>query len=138
MSNKHFLMACALLVASGTGAMAASPYPESIVGTWSMSANQSTLTLTISRQTGPAACKSVTGTLVDSVNGPSDIEGFYCPASGRLSFLREDTVHKRTYQTFPGNVSYPGDTTYMAGIFAQAVGTTPGEYDFFASLNPPT
>ena len=138
MKAKFYMPVIVAVAMSSTCALAASPYPSTVVGSWTMSANQSSLTLTITRQSGPAACKEIVGTLDDSVNGLSDIEGFYCPDSGRISFLREATTNKRTYQTFTGNTSYPGSTTYMAGIFAQEVGTTPGEYDFFASLNPPS
>ena len=38
-------------------------------------------------------------------------------------------------QTWTGNLSYPGSNTYMAGEFAQEVGGTPGEYDFFGMLS---
>jgi hypothetical protein len=131
-----FAIAGALTLAlSASSALAASPYPSSVIGTWNMNANQSTLTLSITKQKGPSPCKNITGTLNDSVNGPADITGFYCPESGRISFLREDPTSKNTYQTWTGNLSYPGSNTYMAGEFAQEVGGTPGEYDFFGMLS---
>ncbi len=97
-----------------------------------MAANQSSLVLTVTSQTGVSTCQNIKGTLVDSVNGLSDILGYYCPGSGRISFLRNAPSNSLTYQVFIGNLSYPGSTTYMAGTFDQEVGTTPGEYDFIA------
>jgi hypothetical protein len=121
----------------GTGAAtAASPWPSTVLGNWNVIANQSTLTLTISKESGPAPCKEITGTLVDSVNGPANIEGFYCNDSGRISFLRKSPTNSQTYQTWTGNLSYPGDNTYMAGVFEQEVEPTPGEYDFYAIFAP--
>lgn len=117
----------------GGSAFASSPWPASILGTWNMNANQSTLTLTISHQTGSGPCKAITGTLVDSVNGTADIEGYYCNDSGRFSFLRMAPSNFETYQVFTGNLSYPGSTTYMSGVFEQEIEPTPGEYDFYAT-----
>jgi hypothetical protein len=125
-----FLLGFSLL---GGSAFASSPWPTSIVGTWNMSANQSTLTLTIQHQSGSGPCKAITGTLVDTVNGTADVNGYYCNNSGRISFLREDPSSLETYQVFTGNLSYPGSPTYMSGVFDQEIGVTPGEYDFFAS-----
>src|ERR1700690_1212940 len=122
-----FLLGFSLL---GGSAFASSPWPTSIVGTWNMSANQSTLTLTIQHQTGSGACKAITGILVDTVNGTADVDGYYCNNSGRISFLREDPSSLETYQVFTGNLSYPGSPTYMSGVFDQEIGVTPGEYDF--------
>jgi len=132
MKMKHFagvLLSLSLLSGS---AFASSPWPASIKGTWNMSANQSTLTLTITQVSGSGPCKNIAGTLVDSVNGPADIEGYYCSNSGRFGFLRESPSDLETYQVFTGNLSYPGSSTYMSGVFDQEVGSTPGEYDFWA------
>jgi hypothetical protein len=132
-----FAIASTLALAlSASPALAASPYPANVVGIWNMNANQSTLTLNISKQYGPSPCKNIVGTLHDSIDGNADIKGFYCPQSGRISFLRMDPTSKQTYQTWTGNLSYPGSTTYMAGAFAQEVGGTPGEYDFFGTFSP--
>jgi hypothetical protein len=125
----------AALIAGAAGQAMASAWPASVVGVWSMSANQSGLTLTISTQKGSGTCKVITGTLVDVFNGnqSNTIQGFYCPTSGRIHFLRIDTTTGQTFQVFAGNLSYPGSPTYMAGNFAEDGGSTPGEYDFFAS-----
>ena len=132
MKTQVFLCAAAALVSSVGAASAASPWPASVVGAWPMAANQSTLTLTITSQTGATTCMNIKGTLVDSVNGPSNIVGYYCPDSGKISFLRNSTTTGLTFQAFTGNLSYPGTTTYMAGVFEQEGQPTPGEYDFFA------
>jgi hypothetical protein len=137
MKTNLFASTIFAIAISSSSAFAASPWPASVVGTWTMSANQSSITMTISSQKGPSTCKNIKGTLLDSINGPADIEGFYCPDSGRIGFLRESPSNKNSYQAFTGNLSFPGSPTYMAGTFAQEVGTTPGEYDFYATLNPP-
>ena len=97
-----------------------------------MAANQSSLVLTIKKESGTTICRDITGTLVDTVNGPSNIVGFYCPFSGRISFLRNSTSNGLTFQVFTGNLSYPGSSTYMSGVFEQEGQPTPGEYDWFA------
>jgi len=101
-----------------------------------MHANQSTLTLNITKQVHVAGCSNISGTLVDSVNGTSDVEGFYCVGSGRIGFLRKDRNTHATFQAFTGNLSEPGTITYMAGQFAQETGgptANAGEFDFFCT-----
>ena len=123
-------------------ANAASVWPPSVVGNWNMTANNFELKLSITKQGGVGSCKRIVGTLVNTNNtGQSDIEGFYCPASGRINFLREDTKNRRTFQVYSGNLSVPGGAsntggstgTCMGGVFSPDVASgTLGEYDFFA------
>jgi hypothetical protein len=133
---KNVLRAAAVaagLIASA-GAASAATWPVSVVGTWNMYANQSTLTLTISGQAAGGYCRSIKGTLQDNatlVN--ANVEGFYCPFSGRISFLRKDPTTNDTYQVYVGNMSVTGSAQYVAGSFLQEVTSGPvGEYDWFA------
>ena len=124
------------LMLSFGAADAASPWPASVVGTWDMSANQSTLVLTITKQVHVAGCSNISGTLVDTVTGRSDIQGFYCVGSGRIGFLRKDHNTGLTFQAFTGNLSVAGSPTHMAGQFAQETGgpsANAGEFDFFCT-----
>jgi hypothetical protein len=131
----------AALVLSVTNAGAA-VWPTSVGGNWNMTANNYELSLDITSQAASGYCRRIVGTLVNSDGtGQSDIEGFYCPASGRINFLREDPKTRRTYEVFSGNLSVPGGAsntggstgTCMGGVFSfDTPGEPLGEYDFFA------
>jgi hypothetical protein len=133
MSTKRIASATvASLVLVCSQAAVADPWPQSVVGTWNVHANQHTLTLRISSQGTTGNCRAIYGTLQNvGESTHSNVEGFYCPCSGRISFLRKDPTNNDTFQTWTGNLSDPGLTIYMAGTF-----TSPsfnrGEYDFFA------
>jgi hypothetical protein len=113
-------------------AMAGENWPASIVGTWDAVANQSDLTITISNQASSGRCRAISGTIVDPVNGTSDLVGFYCPTTGRFNFARNNPISGLTFQDYSGNVSDIGSRLYMGGVFAQVVQLV-GEYSFFAS-----
>src|SRR5689334_25440094 len=60
-------------------------------------------------------------------------EGFYCPQSGRISFLRKNVQTNDTFQVFTGNLSMAGSKNFMGGVFAQESGAgLVGEYSFSA------
>lgn len=137
MTKAKLATGCAtVLAALAMAGQAMAAWPPSAVGTWTMQANQSGLVLTITSQGGPGDCKAIAGTLVDVVNGgnSNNIQGFYCPHSGRVQFLRKDVTTNDTFQVYTGNLSFLGATTYMAGVFAEdnARGLL-GEYSFSAS-----
>ena len=112
-------------------------WPASIVGTWEASANQTGLELVITKQKAGGHCKDILGTITDvSPPGQSNpIQGWYCPATGRFSFLRKNSVNNDTFQVYSGNLSDDGEVVRMGGIFAQE-GNGPqsnsGEYNFSA------
>ena len=91
-------------------ALAAASRPSSILGTWMGVANQTTVQLVIITQgTVTAPCKPITGTLNNLPSGgASNIQGFYCPATGRFSFVRKDITTNDTFQSYSGNVSNTG------------------------------
>lgn len=114
-------------------AMAAAIRPSSILGTWMGVANQTAVQLVIITQgTVPAPCKPITGTLHNLPSGgASNIQGFYCPATGRFSFVRKDITTNDTFQSYSGNVSNTGTTLQMTGVFAELSLTNAlGEYNF--------
>jgi hypothetical protein len=88
--------------------------------------------LRISSQGVTGNCRAISGTLQD-VGSPAFnvIEGFYCPFSGRISFLRKDRLTNATFQNWTGNLSDPGTTLYIGGTFTSP-SSNRGEYDFFA------
>ena len=113
--------------------LAGASRPSSIVGTWMGVANQTAVQLVIITQgTTAAPCKPITGTLHNLPSGgASNIQGFYCPATGRFSFVRKDITTNDTFQSYSGNVSNTGTTLQMTGVFAELNLTNAlGEYNF--------
>jgi len=107
--------------------------PSSIVGTWQGVANQTAVVLVIStQQTTTAPCKQITGTLHNLPSGgASNIQGFYCPGTGRIGFLRKDVNSNDTFQSYSGNVGDTATTNRMTGVFAEYNLTGHfGEYNF--------
>ncbi len=127
-------VACLAALLSSTAAMAQS-WPKSVVGSWSAFGNQSPLALTIATQGTTGNCVAITGTLADTVSGgqTNTIQGFYCPHSGRIQFLRNNQTTGNTFQTYVGNVSMAGTTLRIGGTFAEddQIGAL-GEYNFWA------
>jgi hypothetical protein len=121
----------------------ASSWPASVVGTWNMQADQNSPVLTITSQGSSGKCRSIDGTMVDAATGANDIiTGFYCPSSGRISFLRSASSNDVTYQVYIGNLSdvpTKGNERLMGGTFMEETGpaTILGEYEWFAQLSPP-
>jgi hypothetical protein len=114
-------------------ALAAASRPSSIVGTWMGVANQTAVQLVITTQTTVTApCKPITGTLNNLPSGgASNIQGFYCPGTGRFSFVRKDITTNDTFQSYSGNVSNTGTTLRMTGVFEELnLMNALGEYNF--------
>jgi hypothetical protein len=102
--------------------------PASVVGNWSTVANQTLITLQIVSQGATGPCRDIAGAL-----GGSGIEGFYCPSTGRVSFLRKNSANNDTFQVYTGNVGTRGSVDRMAGTFVQATNPGAGEYNFSAT-----
>ncbi len=106
----------------GANTALADGWPLSVLGNWSVLANQSAGTLSITSQGSIGDCRPITGTIFGN-----SIVGFYCPFSGRIHFLRNSGT--TTFQDYTGNVSQAGLTLHMGGIFASDLGSF-GEYSF--------
>ena len=127
--------ACAA-VGLGTGSAHANGWPTSVLGSWNVQANQSALLLRISSQASGSGCVQITGTTTDVTAGGvvNNVQGFYCPLSGRVSFLRKNVQTNDTFQAYVGNLSMAGTKNYMGGTFLQEdVSGNLGEYNFQAS-----
>ena len=127
------------IAAAGIGAGAASSaaaanWPASVVGSWGVIANQDTnITLTITSQGNPGDCKVIKGTLVDPDTGANDaIQGFYCPGSGRIAFLRHVANTKSSFQSWSGNLSLTRAPQLMGGTFFDILNVK-GEYEWYGS-----
>jgi hypothetical protein len=129
-----FAAAAAMTLIAAGGAMAQT-YPTSIVGTWTIRANDTQpFTFTVSSQSSDAPCALIGGLM----GAPNDtIVGYYCPATGGVSFLRNSSNTGATYQVFTGGLSWTGSKTYMTGSFSNfAGGNDTGSFGFTASTPP--
>jgi hypothetical protein len=110
-------------------------YPGTIQGTWTGQANQSQIAITIYQTSGTfGPCKPIAGYI-----GTDQIEGFYCPATGRFNFVRFNPTSGPPSQDYSGHVSTgSSNTAFMGGTFGQVSGTPQvrGEYNFSASCSP--
>jgi hypothetical protein len=139
---KKFL---ALLCASGiaavltAGAASAQPYPASLVGTWTILANNTqSFTFTVQSQSSDSPCAQIIGVL-GATN--DQLFGYYCPATGAISFERNASNTDVTFQVYTGSLSWSGTTTQMTGSFANYDdvdnnGNDVGAYAFAATLPP--
>jgi len=89
----------------------------------------------ISTQAAGSGCVAITGTIADVGAGgqTNNIQGFYCPGSGRITFLRKNARNNDTFQVYVANLSVAGSTTYMGGTFVEEnPKSNLGEYNFQA------
>jgi hypothetical protein len=139
---KNISLAAALGVVLSFGSAQASSWPASVVGVWDMFADQNSPVLTITSQGSSGKCRAIAGTMADAATGANDvIAGFYCPSSGRISFLRTGANNTPTFQAYVGNLSDKptrGNQQRMGGTFGEETGaaTSLGEYEWFAQLSP--
>ena len=129
------LAAAAAITLIAGGAAMAQTYPTGIVGTWTIRANDTApFTFTVSSQSSDAPCAAISGLM----GAPNDtIAGYYCPATGGVSFLRNSASTGATYQVFTGELSWTSTNTYMTGSFSNfAGGNDTGSYGFTAYAPP--
>jgi len=117
------LVGLGLLMLSQTAAA----WPSSVVGTWNVRANQSLGTMNITSQSsGAGPCQQILGTILGF-----PLQGFYCPATGRIQFLRKNALND-TFQVYSANLTSTGATNFMGGSFS-SYDAALGEYSFFGS-----
>jgi hypothetical protein len=107
-----------------------------VLGTWSIRANNTgVFTFTVSTESSDTPCAYITGVLGDTNDG---IAGYYCPATGQVSFLRNSSNTGATFQVFTGQVSWTGNSnvlTQMSGNFSNyGGGDNTGAFSFLANL----
>lgn len=125
-----------LLVAGATSATAGN-WPNSVVGRYAVTGNTHTnITLSISAQGGTGQCKLIKGSLIDPDTGADDnIEGIYCPNSGRIAFLRHIGDNAGVFQSWIGNLSQTQTPQFMGGTFYDILNVR-GEYEWFGTSSP--
>ncbi len=106
--------------------IAAAAWPASVVGTWAVRANQTPGFMHITFQATTGACRLIRG---DILGAP--MQGYYCPGTGRIQFLRKDAANNDTFQVYSANLTSAGSVNYMGGSFG-SFDTGYGEYSFFA------
>jgi len=127
-----------LLSASGVatlfiaGSALAQTFPATVVGTWTIRANDTLpFTFTVQNQSSDSPCALIGGV----IGGPDALVGYYCPATGAVSFLRNSANTGATFQVFTGQVSWAGTTNQMTGNFTNyAGGDNTGAFSFSASI----
>ncbi len=89
-------------------------------------------TFTVQSQSSDTPCAAITGLM----GAPNDtVAGYYCPASGQISFLRNSSNTGATYQVFTGRLSWVGSSTQMTGNFSNySGGDNNGAFSFAASI----
>jgi hypothetical protein len=121
----------ASIIAAGS-AMAQS-YPANIDGTWTILANNTqAFTFTVQSQSSDSPCALITGV----IGAPNDtLIGYYCPATGAVSFLRNSAASGATFQVFTGAVSWAGSQNQMTGNFSNySSGSDVGAFSFSATI----
>lgn len=86
-------------------------HPASVAGTWTATANQTIGALVIVQPASAATCKPISGTIFGS-----SIQGFYCPATGRIVFARR-TAALVPFQLYGGNLARDGVVDRIGGTF---------------------
>jgi hypothetical protein len=97
--------------------------PANVLGTWNGFSNQTQVQLVINFQasgqaSGGQPCREIRGTMS---NAATTISGFYCPKTGRVSFLRK-VAPSDTIQAYAGSVADDAATDRMAGTFSGFIG----------------
>jgi hypothetical protein len=127
--NKTFFAAAILVTAPLFAANAMAAPPTNIVGTWTMYVNQNVETFVVTNQGAQGTCKVLVATLS---GWPTS--GWYCPADGRLHFIRKNAGVP--IKTFDGIVAerVVGSPDRMTGIYASDYNPTQayGYYSFSA------
>ncbi len=123
------------LVAGSANIAMADGWPISVLGNWSIIGNQHIGTLHIATQAAAGNCRRITGTAYPGTAAANPIEGFYCPFSGRIQFVRKQPANNDTMQVWTGNVSQDGAVDRMGGTFTAVAsgGGSLGEYNFQGS-----
>jgi hypothetical protein len=109
--------------------------------TWTLQTNLEFTTLFITTQSGPGApgaanCRGINGHFE---NVDIKIQGWYCPATGRIHFVHKNLTTGDTVRVFTGNVSdnVVGQPLSMAGTMTVLISPFGdlGEYNFSATTD---
>ena len=113
--------------------------PANLAGTtWTLQTTRDAVQLVILTQGGPGApgahtCRHISG----DIGNVAHVQGWYCPATGRIHFQHKNLGSGNAVRVFTGNVSDDviGQPLHMAGtmtVLDAAFGDL-GEYNFSAT-----
>lgn len=120
----------------GVAAQAMAAPPPNAIGVWRGVANQTSVQVVINAQQA-GVCGTIRGVMQNlPAGGVSNVIGWYCPSTGRISFERMNPANGDALQAYVGNIASDAATDRMAGTFsaypvAGAGGN--GEYPFYLS-----
>ncbi len=138
MFRKHKIAAAAMIAgcaAASAASAATASWPTSVVGTWKGVSNQTPVVVTITSQTAGSKCQVIAGTMANTGSAAIAIDGYYCPSSGAIEFLRLPTDSAVAFQVYNGSLNQANAGAphiFMAGSFGQynpAYGPL-GQYSF--------
>lgn len=125
-------------------------WPVSVLGTWSVLSDLTNLVMKITSQGATGNCRAISGTMQGAGSSSvSNLQGFYCPFSGRIHFLRKLPGTNVTFEAYTGNLSQAATacTTcrdFIGGVFSADlstdlfIGRRPfGEYNWQAFRDTP-
>lgn len=133
--KRSLLAAGVLLTAQVYAGVAIAAPPTSVWGTWTLTANQTFETLTVTNQgSSTASCKVILGTIGGAA---APIYGFYCPDTGRLHFIHKNLFSKVPIRVFDGIASdvVAGSPNRISGTYTSDYAPTLpfGYYGFSAT-----
>jgi hypothetical protein len=119
----------------GVAAPAFAAPPPSVVGVWNGFSNQTPVRIIINTQAAAGTCRAILGTMQNVPGGgASTVSGWYCPATGRISFQRRVPATDDAIQAYLGNIGDDAAVDRMSGTFSAYPvppgGGVPGEYSF--------
>jgi len=131
MKKLNLALCLATITAFAAPLAHADTWPESVEGSWAVTANRTNGTLNITSQGAPSTgrCPAIGGTIYGDA-----IQGFYCPGSGRIHFVRKLT-NNTTIQAYTAQLSDAGTVLRMGGTHTSVdvfFGGNLGEYNFQA------
>ncbi len=130
--RRTYVVRAALVAALSCSLAALAAPPASVVGNWSIQANQTAGQLIVSQQGNtPGPCRLIVGSVFARA-----MNGIYCPSSGRIQFMRLNQ-NQRVDQVYTGNVgdAIAGSPLRIGGTMTVTVPSAGffGEYNFNAS-----
>jgi hypothetical protein len=134
------LAAVAVVTLAGNAAHAGG-YPTKLApATWYGVANNSDVYIGISGQGAAVPCGQIIGSMGNKGSQPdSTIQGSYCPATGKLTFLRKSKSSGVTFQSYVGYMAQADGVhaPHMGGMFTEMVNPKAlGDYGFDAYQGP--
>ena len=134
------LAAVAVVTLAGNAAHAGG-YPTKLnAATWYGVANNFEIFINVFTESSATPCNQITGQMGNK-GSPADsiIQGYYCPATGKVTFLRKSKVNNVTFQSYVGWMSQlnPKYAPQMNGMFTEMLNPSAlGDYGFEAYQGP--